>query len=155
MGLSEDIKQKTFKNEFNKVIVNIIFTNNWIHEKQLSIFKPHGLTEPQYNVLRILRGQYPNTSTINLIIDRMLDRMSNASRIVDKLEQKGLVQRAQCKNDRRAVDVTITEKGLNLLEELDVKMATWESQIKGISEEDAEQINTLLDKLRLAVNSAP
>ncbi len=148
MGLSEDIKQKTFKNEFNKVIVNIIFTNNWIHEKQLGIFKPYGLTEPQYNVLRILRGQYPNPSTINLIIDRMLDRMSNASRIVDKLEQKGLVQRSQCRNDRRAVDVTISEKGLKLLEELDVKMTTWESQIQGINEEDAVKINELLDKFR-------
>lgn len=148
MGLSEDIKQKSFKNEFNKAIVNILFTNNWIHEKQLSLFKPHGLTEPQYNVLRILRGQYPNPSTINLIIERMLDRMSNASRIVDKLEQKGFVQRMQCKGDRRAVDVTITETGLKLLEDLDVKMTGWESLIQGLNEEEASKLNDLLDKLR-------
>ncbi len=148
MGLSEDIKQKVFKSEFNKAIVNIIFTNNWVHEKELSLFKPYRLTEPQYNVLRILRGQYPKPSTINLIIDRMLDRMSNASRIVDKLEKKGLVERNQCKNDRRAVDVIITEKGLKLLEELDVKMEDWESQIQGINEDEARQLNQLLDKLR-------
>ena len=149
MGLSEDIKQKTFKTEFNKAIVNILFTNNWIHEKLLSLFKPYGLTEPQYNVLRILRGQYPNPSTINLIIDRMLDRMSNASRIVDKLEQKGYVDRTQCKNDRRAVDVVITEKGLQLLEELDFKIGKWETDMQGISENEAQQLNELLDKFRI------
>lgn len=148
MGISEDIKQKVFKSEFNKVIVNVLFTNNWIHERQLQLFKPYGLTEPQYNVLRILRGQYPNPSTVNLIIDRMLDRMSNASRIVDKLEKKGLVQRKQSEYDRRAVDVIITEKGLNLLTELDGKMADWESEIRGLSEDEATQLNSLLDKFR-------
>jgi len=148
MGISEDIKQKVFKSEFNKAIVNIIFTNNWIHEKQMQLFKPYGLTEPQFNTLRILRGQYPKPCTINLIIERMLDRMSNASRIVDKLEKKGLVVRNQCKIDRRAVDVTITEKGLDLLKELDVKMEGWESELRGISEDDAKALNELLDKFR-------
>ena len=148
MGITEDIKQKVFKTEFNKVIVNVLFTNNWIHERQFGLFKPYGLTEPQYNVLRILRGQFPKPSTINLIIDRMLDRMSNASRIVDKLEKKGLVLRTQCEDDRRAVDVTITQAGLNLLEELDIKMEEWESEIKGLTEDEAKQLNELLDKFR-------
>ena len=78
----------------------------------------------------------------------MLDRMSNASRIVDKLEKKGLVQRKQSEYDRRAVDVIITEKGLNLLTELDGKMADWESEIRGLSEDEATQLNSLLDKFR-------
>ena len=148
MGISEDIKQKVFKSEISKAIINVHFTNNWLHERQLTIFKPYGLTEPQYNALRILRGQYPNPSTINLIIDRMMDRMSNASRIVDKLEKKGLVLREQSEYDRRAVDVLITEKGLELLKELDVKMDEWELEFKGISELEASQLNELLDKFR-------
>jgi len=149
MGIAEDIKQKKFKSELDKAIVNILFTNSWLHEKQLQLFHPHGLTIPQYNVLRILRGQYPKSSTVNLIIERMLDRMSNASRIVDKLEQKGMVMREQSKKDRRAVDVLITQKSLTILEKLDIEMERWEKTLTGITEKEAKQLNELVDKLRV------
>lgn len=148
MGIAEDIKQETFKSEYSKAIINIIFSSAWLQQQHLQLFKSNGLTTPQYNILRILRGQYPKPATVNLLIERMLDKSSNASRIVDKLEQKGLVKRSQCKDDRRAVDVYISDAGLELLEEMDVKMDGWEKANKKLSEKEAATLNSLLDKLR-------
>ena len=150
MGLEQDIKQKKFKDEYSKAIVNLIFTNNWLNEKQNKVFKPYGLTVAQFNVLRILRGQYPNPVTVNLIIERMLDRMSNASRIVDKLEKKGLVIRKQCESDRRAVDVIISDEGLDLLTQLDKDLYNWQDSVKSLTDEECKQLNHLLDKFRLS-----
>jgi len=148
MAIEDDIKQPQFKDEYNKLIVNLIFTGYWINERESEIFKQYHLTAQQYNVLRILRGQYPKPSTINLIIDRMLDRMSNASRIVDRLEKKSLVTRKTSKGDRRAVDVLITQKGLDLLNKIDEELEKWERSLNNISVEEARILNTLLDKLR-------
>lgn len=148
MGIAEEIKQEKFSSEYSKAVINIIYTNSWLHQKHLELFKEYGLTTPQFNILRILRGQYPNPSTVNLLIDRMLDKSSNASRIVDRLEQKGFVTRKQCKNDRRAVDVFISEEGLKLLSILDGKLKAFEGQLKNLSEEEAQSLNTLLDKFR-------
>ncbi len=148
MGIAEDIKQKKFKNEFSKAVINLIYTNSWLNQKHVSMLKPFDLTTPQYNILRILRGQHPNASTVNLLIDRMLDKSSNASRIVDKLEEKGLVIRKQCKNDRRAVDVFISQPGLELLSRLDQEMENWEVGINKLSEDESKVLNGLLDKLR-------
>ncbi len=148
MGIAEDIKQPKFKSEFQKAIINIFYTANWLGERHHSFFKKFGITAAQFNVLRILRGQHPQPSTINLIIDRMLDRMSNASRIVDKLEDKGLVLRKQCPNDRRAVDVIISEKGLDLLGVLDREMEGYEGDFCNLNDEEPAQLNDLLDKFR-------
>ncbi|WP_115869070.1 MarR family winged helix-turn-helix transcriptional regulator [Marinoscillum furvescens] len=148
MGISEDIKQPVFKSELNKAVINIIYTNSWLNQKQIAFFKPHGLTTAQYNILRILRGQFPNPATVNLLIERMLDKSSNASRIVDKLESKGLVARKQCANDRRAVDVLITQAGLDLLGQIDDELKKWEETIRNLSEEECAQLNMLLDKMR-------
>ena len=148
MGLEEDIQQTKFKDEYSKAVINLVFTNNWLNERHNQIFKPYGLTVAQFNVLRILRGQYPKAVTVNLIIERMLDRMSNASRIVDKLEKKGLVVRRQCKTDRRAVDVMISEEGLTLLAEIDVKMNDLQTDDKNLTEEECKVLNALLDKFR-------
>ncbi len=149
MSLAEDIKQKTFKSEFVKALVNIRFTDCWLSQKYQVLLKPHSLTTPQYNILRILRGQYPNPATVNLLIERMIDKSSNASRIVDKLEEKGLVDRCQCTNDRRAVDVIISQPGLDMLEILDGELNVLEKNIESLSEQEAGQLNALLDKIRL------
>ena len=149
MGLEEDIKQqKKFKNEHEKLLVNILYTSNWLSEHQAKLFKPFDLTGPQYNVLRILKGQFPNPCTVNLIIDRMLDRSSNASRIVDKLERKGLVERKTCTTDRRAKDVVITQKGLDLIVEIDAANAIWMKLFKNVSIAEAEKANLVLDAIR-------
>lgn len=149
MGLEQEIKQgKQFDSEYEKLIVNLIYTNSWLSEQQLKTFKPFGITAPQYNVLRILRGQYPEPCTVNTIIDRMLDRMSNASRIVDRLESKGLVERKVCKTDRRAKDVVITERGLTLLDKVDEASMNWIKRFRAITAERIEAANRLLDDLR-------
>jgi len=150
MSLESDIKQKHFKSEYNKLLVNLMFTNNWLISKEMELLKPHDLTVSQYNVLRILRGQKGKPATINLIIERMLDRMSNASRIVDRLEFKGLVCRTQNEDDRRAVDVIITNKAMDILARLDEEMEIWEQKFKVISKQEAIYINEMLDKLRTA-----
>ena len=148
MGIAEEIKQEKFTSEFSKAVINIIYTSSWMHQKHLEVFKEYGLTTPQFNILRILRGQHPNPSTVNLLIDRMLDKSSNASRIVDRLEQKGLVTRKQCKNDRRAVDVYISEEGLELLSQMDSKLEAFEKRLRNLDEEQAKALNELLDKFR-------
>lgn len=149
ISIEEAIKTKKFSSEYHKLMVNMIYTSNRIAHAQHSFFKPYGLTTAQYNVLRILRGNYPTPYSINDIIDRMLDPMSNASRIVDKLETKALVQRKQNSTDRRAVDVLITEKGLDLLEKIDAALDWIEQSTNGqFSEEELCEANRLLDRLR-------
>ena len=152
MSIEKDIQQPTFKSPYSKAIINIIYTNNWLQSLHLEIFKPFDLSLQQYNVLRILRGQYPNPITVIAIIERMLDKMSNASRLVDKLLAKELVIRRLCPHDRRAVDVIITEKGLNLLAEIDKLEHTWEEKLHGLSEGEALQLSELLDKMRQNTN---
>lgn len=149
MGIGEDIQQKTFKSEQSKAIINIFYTNSWLHQRHQEIFKSRNLTTPQFNILRILRGQFPNPSTVNLLIDRMIDKSSNASRIVDRLEEKELVVRKQCAADRRAVDVFISDKGLKLLEELDAELDDVQSDLIGLNEGECKELNRLLDRLRL------
>jgi DNA-binding MarR family transcriptional regulator len=148
MSIEQDIKQANFKSPYSKAIINVIYTNNWLQSLQVEIFKPFDLTLQQYNVLRILRGQYPTPITVIAIIERMLDKMSNASRLVDKLLAKDLVIRRLCIHDRRAVDVIITEKGLKLLEELDTLQNQWEDKLHGLTENEALQLSDLLDKMR-------
>jgi len=148
MSIEKDIKQPAFKSPYSKAIVNVIYTNNWLQSMQVEIFKPFDLSLQQYNVLGILRGQYPNPITVIAIIERMLDKMSNASRLVDKLLVKELVIRRLCPRDRRAVDVIITEKGMKLLEEIDRLQHTWEEKLHGLTESEVLQLSDLLDKMR-------
>ncbi|MFD2514383.1 MarR family winged helix-turn-helix transcriptional regulator [Pontibacter locisalis] len=148
MKLEDEIKQSSFKSAHQKAHINLIYTSGWIQQQQAALFKPFGVTLPQFNVLRILRGQHPKPATISLLIERMLDKTSNASRIVDKLEVKGLVTRKQCPADRRTVDVLITDKGLALLSDMDSLEGGFGTGIKNLSEEEAEQLNILLDKIR-------
>ncbi len=148
MKLEDEIRQKKFLNNRNKTIVNIIFTNNWIVYNQAYLLKKHNITIQQYNILRILRGQYPNPATIKLIKERMLDKMSDASRIVEKLRLKGLIDRKVCSDDRRNVDVFINKNGLKLLSEIDEKNDEIESIMSNLSEDELIQLNNLLDKLR-------
>ena len=148
MRLEDEIKQQSFKNEYQKMIVNLVFTGSWINVNTSEMLKPFKLTTQQYNVLRILRGQHPNPASVNLIIERMLDKMSNASRIIDKLVLKKLADRKVCPDDRRMVDVNITEKGLKILGELDIIEKLWQEKFKTLKLKEVKDLNILLDKLR-------
>jgi DNA-binding MarR family transcriptional regulator len=148
MEIGKEIKQAKFKNEYQKMLLNLLFTSGWLESKHSMNLKPYGISSQQFNILRILRGQFPKPATVNLLIDRMLDKNSNASRLVEKLRLKKLVERAICKEDRRAVNVIITQKGLDLLAELDKNESAFLDELKNLSEKEAEKINYLLDKLR-------
>ena len=148
MKLEEEIKQKKFRSEYQKLIINILFTGNWIQASQNKLLKPKGISLQQFNILRILRGQFPEPATLGLIQERMLDKNSNASRLVDKLKLKKLVERKESKIDRRQVDILITQKGLDTLSELDVLITEHEKLISFLSEEEVKKINDSLDLLR-------
>jgi len=148
MRIEDAIKQKSFKDPFNKALVNLLYTNSYIVARQGKLFKPYGLSPEQYNVLRILRGKHPEPITVSSIQDRMLNKMSNASRLVEKLKQKDLVNRTECPSDRRQVDVTITDKGLGTLADLEDKIDNFNRQILHLNETELQQLNELLDKLR-------
>ena len=148
MKIEDEIKQKKFSNPYQKMMVNILFTSNWLSLKSQQSLKKHGLSIQQYNILRILRGQKGQAISVNALIDRMLDKMSNASRLVEKLRQKGYVERKVCPTDRRQVDVIITDKGIAFLDDVDPDLASIETELKALTEEEAEQLNDLLDKLR-------
>lgn len=148
MGISEDLKQSKFNTLTGKAVVNIIYTGNWMMQQTHDLLKPFGLTPQQYNVLRILRGQQNNPITVLGITERMLDKMSNASRLVDKLLEKKLVLRRECPQDRRAVDVIILPAGLTLLEEIDQIQLEWEKNFQRIDQEKMDTLNELLDEFR-------
>ena len=147
MSIEKDISQRKFKTEYQKVMINIIFTHNWMMERMKLFFEQADLTPQQFNILRILRGAGQPLSTLQ-IRQRMLDKMSDTSRIVDRLIKKGLVKKVVCKSDRRLVDVSITEKGLKLLEKLDDTQNDLDSIVQNLNEPDARQLNKLLDKIR-------
>lgn len=148
MKIEDEIQQKKFKDDYQKLMVNLLYTSNWINAHFEQLFKGSDITLQQYNVLRILRGQFPNPSSIKLIKERMLDRMSDASRIVDKLVAKKLVMRKQSDCDKRSVDVIISNTGLNLLQSLDVLDEKPKELLKSLSQAEITELNNLLDKLR-------
>ena len=130
MGIEKDIQQTYFRNEFQKMSINIIYTANWLNEKMGQILATEDITQQQYNILRILRGSECPLSTLK-IRERMLDKMSDTSRIVDRLIVKGLVEKTACQKDKRLVDITISKKGLQLLEKLDSLNDHIDSILKG------------------------
>lgn len=148
MKIEEEIKQKKFKSEYQKMYINLVYTANWMNTQQMRMFKEYGLSVQQYNILRILRGQVPNAVNLGLIQERMLDKNSNASRLIEKLKIKKLVERKESKIDRRQVDILITEKGLDLLKKMDSKVEEAESINANLNKKEAETLSDLLDKLR-------
>jgi DNA-binding MarR family transcriptional regulator len=148
MRIDEEIQSTNFEDNYHKAVVNISYTYGWLNNAFRCKFEKHKLTNQQFNVLRILRGQYPKPATINLIKERMLDKMSDASRIVDRLVQKGLVSRCTNNTDRRAVDIRISEKGLEILAVMDNEFKPKEILKNNLSEEEAVKLSELLDKLR-------
>ncbi|OYU56283.1 MAG: MarR family transcriptional regulator [Chitinophagaceae bacterium BSSC1] len=147
MGIEKEIQTLNFRNEYQKVGVNIIFTANWFTERFKQILDVYDITNQQFNILRILRGSKRPLSTLQ-IRDRMLDKMSDTSRIVDRLVKKELVEKTVCEADKRLVDIRITDKGLALLMEMDNRNEDTDNLLKGLNPQEAEQLNHLLDKLR-------
>ena len=148
MSLEQDLKQERFTNDYEKVVVNILFTASWLANLNAARLKPFGVTPEQYNVLRILRGSHPKPLMLADITCRMIDRSSNATRLVEKLRQKGLVKREICENNRRQVDISITDPGLEILTKIDEGRDQWLERLKGVGKEEVEELNNMLDRLR-------
>ena len=148
MSLESDIKQEKFESEHHKAAVNILFTAGWLHKVNSTRLKQYDITPEQFNVLRILRGSHPKAMMLAEITCRMIDKSSNATRLVEKLRMKGLVMREICENNRRQVDIMITEKGLTLLSKIDKGSEEWMAILKNISKSEAQELNRILDKLR-------
>lgn len=148
MKIEEEIQQKKFRSERQKMLINVLFTASWLQQRHNQWLKPFGISQEQYNLLRILRGMHPEPATVKELIARMIDKNSNASRLVEKLRQKGLVARTECELDRRRVDVQITENGLLLLQDASAAMERGEALLHNLSDEDAQLLNQLLDKMR-------
>jgi DNA-binding MarR family transcriptional regulator len=148
MRIEEEIKSSKFEDNYHKMVINVAYTSGWLNNLLRCSFEKYNLTQQQFNILRILRGQYPNPATVNLLKERMIDKMSDASRIVDRLVQKGLVSRCTNKKDRRAVDIRISDAGLEILGKMDVEFKTKDFLKQHLSEEEAGMLSDLLDKAR-------
>jgi DNA-binding MarR family transcriptional regulator len=147
MSLEKDIHQSKFNNEHQKVMVNIIYTANWMNEQLKYFFDKEDITQQQFNILRILRGAGEPISTLQ-IRQRMLDKMSDTSRIVDRLVIKGLVKKTTSPTDKRLVDVSITSKGKKVLEKIDASQTQIDAISNNLTDADAKAMNSLLDKMR-------
>ena len=148
MKLEKEIKQRKFISPQQKLAVNIFYTSSWLDGKYAHFFKGIDLTPQQFNVLRILRGQYPKPSSLKMVKERMIDRMSDTSRIIDKLVKKGFVARTECKNDRRSINLLITADGLKMLRKLDHIDKSVNKLFSRLSEKQIRNLNKLLDDLR-------
>ncbi len=148
MGIDQDIHQTKFRNEYQRATINLIYTFHWLTERTKKIFETEDITTQQFNILRILRGSYPEPLSTLQIRERMLDKMSDTSRIVDRLIVKGYAKKTVCKADRRLVDVVLTDKGKKTLERLDLLQDEMDNIINKLSKKEALQLSELLDKIR-------
>ena len=148
MKIEEEIQQSKFRNVHHKVAVNLLYTAAWLDDRNKNFFKEYGITNQQFNILRILRGQLPNKISGAEIKNRMLDQNSDVSRLLDRLVLKKLVTKNQCPKDKRAVDVLITEPGLALLKKIDGKMDENDLAVFHLTKTEATQLSDLLDKCR-------
>ncbi|MCB0643730.1 MAG: MarR family transcriptional regulator, partial [Phaeodactylibacter sp.] len=149
MKIEDEIKQRSFKSNYQKAQINIIFTAAWLNQEVSTLLRPYKLSWQQFNILRILRGMHPEPASVKLLTERMLDKMSNASLLVEKLKQKDMVDRTTCPEDRRRVEVCITDHGLEVLEKASAAIETeMTAHMSRISDQEAELLSNLLDQLR-------
>ena len=147
MKIEDEIKQTKFSSPYQKAVLNLIFTTSWLEGRYQQFFKGFGITNQQFNILRILKGQHPKSISAKEIKSRMLDQNSDISRLLDRLFKKGLIQKQTCPNDKRATDVSISEKGINLLAEINKHQKILDTILE-LTEAEAQQLSDLLDKSR-------
>lgn len=148
MKIDDEINGR-FRNEYHRGIINLTYTLNQLNYQFLQLLKKHNITQQQYNILKVLRGFRSETPvSIGFIKDRMLDKNSDVSRIVDKLYERGLVSRCENSTDRRQKDVDISDKGLELLAAMDECEKKVDTLLSNLTEDEVKQLNALLDKIR-------
>jgi len=147
-SIGESIRQKAFQSNRHMAYINILYTSSYLSGISNKTLKPFGISQQQYNLLRILKGQHPKPASVKLLTERMMDKMSNASRLVDKLKAKGFVNRVECPEDRRQVNIGLTAAGVKLLEETTVVVNESMKFMENLSEEEAKVLSDLLDRIR-------
>lgn len=148
LKIEQAIKQKKFESDAQKAYLNILYTASWLQSESRDLYKKHGITSQQYNVLRILRGQYPNHANPKYIKDVMLDKNPDLTRLCDRLLKLGLIARAACPENRRKMNIGITEQGLALLEKIDPEVSNYFEQIAGQGQVNFALLSDLLDSMR-------
>lgn len=148
MKLEDEIKQYSFRSNFQKAIINLKYTHHWFCRAELEILKPYGIQPQHFNVLRIVRGASPEPISPGNILEVMIDRGRDLTRLVDKLVKMGYLSKCCCPTNRRRMDITITEEGLNVTSEISNKLESHFEEINALNEEEAAQLSDLLDKLR-------
>ena len=148
MNIEKEISQKKFRNQKHKAVVNVLFTGSWLQLRIKEFMKGDDITPQQYNVLKILKGQFPTPVSTSLIRERMLDKMSDVSRIVSRLQEKELVSVCRSCTDKRLVDIVIADKGVTLIEKIDGESDYMDNMAGKLSEDEATQLSHLLDRLR-------
>ncbi|SIT87993.1 MarR family winged helix-turn-helix transcriptional regulator [Pontibacter indicus] len=148
MRIEDEIQQKDFKDDHRRMVVNLLFTNNWLNQQFIPFFKQYGLTLQQHNVLSIVRGQQPKPVCFGEVQERMVDRNSNVTRLVDKLIEKGYVTRDICQANRRMIELRLTPQGAELLSKIDEQMPAFFQRFHTLTKEEANLLSQLLDKLR-------
>lgn len=146
--IEDDIQQPTFRNELSKAGINLIFTGTWLKTAHNDFFKSFGITWPQHNMLRILRGQKGNPVNVNAVKERMMDKSSNVSRLTEKLQKKKLIECRPSQADKRAVEITITQKGLDLLSRVEARVHEINDMLSHLEPTELMLLNMLLDKVR-------
>jgi DNA-binding MarR family transcriptional regulator len=148
MAIGEDIQQRKFRNPHQKAAINLIYTSNWLEGRQKDFFKTYGITNQQFNILRILRGQHPSKISGAEIKSRMIDQNSDVSRLLDRLIAKKMIAKNQCPDDKRVANVMITDKGLQLLHKIDDKIDHLDGLLSKLTPDEANLLSNLLDKAR-------
>lgn len=148
MKIEEAIHQQTFRNEYQKTSINILYTANWIESVYKDILKDHDITVQQYNILRILKGQKKEVITVSDIKERLIDKSSDVSRVIERMRKKGWIERRENEQDRRATDVLLTDAGKALVTSLDKRSADLDNVLNKLSMEEAKTLGALLDKIR-------
>lgn len=149
MKIEDAIKQSKFGDNYQKAIINLVYTGNWLRDEQIRLLKPFDILPQHFNVLRIIRGKHPAPVSPGEIKEVLLDKANDLTRLLDKMEKKGWVKRGLCPTNRRKMDVTITSKGLKFIEETSASIDSFTNSLKGrISDKEAETISKLLDKIR-------
>lgn len=149
MKIENAIKQSSFTSNYHKMLINLMYTGNWLRDEQMKIFKQHDLLPQHFNVLRIIRGSIPGPIAPKEIKEVLIDKAGDLTRLIDKLEKKELVKRNLCPSNRRKMDISITDKGLQLLEVLNEPMEAFTRKIQqNITEDQAANLSDLLDTLR-------
>lgn len=151
MSLNNQLCISSFRNEWQKASISILYTHGFLSNSQESFFKKRSLTSQQYNALRILREQFPKPVSTSFLREKMLDKMSDASRLVSRLNAKGLVDVSQNPTDKRLVNILISTEGLTILSEIDQELFQLDALMQGLTEDEASTLVDLLSKVRESI----